>query len=36
LGFAFVKGSPLREELNKYLADLGSEKILAMETKWSK
>jgi len=36
LGFAFVKGSPIREELNKYLADLGSEKILAMETKWSK
>jgi polar amino acid transport system substrate-binding protein len=36
LGFAFVKGSPIREDFNKYLAELGSDKIKAMETKWSK
>ena len=36
LGFAFKKGSPVREEFNKYLAELGPEKIKAMETKWSK
>ena len=36
LGFAFIKGSPIREDFNKYLAELGPEKIKAMETKWSK
>jgi polar amino acid transport system substrate-binding protein len=36
LGFAFVKESPIRDDFNKYLAELGSEKIKAMETKWTK
>ena len=36
LGFAFVKGSPIREDFNKYLAELGPDKIKAMEVKWSK
>ena len=36
LGFAFVKGSPIREDFNKYLAELGQDKIKAMEEKWSK
>lgn len=36
LGFAFKKGSPIRDDFNKYLTELGSEKIKAMETKWSK
>jgi polar amino acid transport system substrate-binding protein len=36
LGFAFVKGSPIRDDFNKYLAELGPEKIQAMEEKWSK
>jgi len=36
LGFAFKKGSPIREDFDKYLAELGPEKIKAMETKWSK
>ena len=36
LGFAFVKGSPIRDDFNKYLAELGQDKINAMETKWSK
>ena len=36
LGFAFVKGSPIREDFNKYLAELGQDKIKAMEDKWSK
>ena len=36
LGFAFKKGSPIRDDFNKYLAELGPEKIKAMETKWSK
>jgi polar amino acid transport system substrate-binding protein len=36
LGFAFVKGSPVRDDFNKYLAELGADKIKAMETKWSK
>ena len=35
LGFAFKKGSPIREDFNKYLAELGPEKIKAMEAKWS-
>lgn len=36
LGFAFVKGSPIRDEFNQYLAELGPDKIKAMEAKWSK
>ena len=36
LGFAFIKGSPIRDDFNKYLAELGPEKIQAMELKWSK
>jgi polar amino acid transport system substrate-binding protein len=36
LGFAFVKGSPIRDDFNKYLAELGQDKIQAMELKWSK
>ena len=36
LGFAFIKGSPIRDEFNKYLAELGTEKIKTMEAKWSK
>jgi polar amino acid transport system substrate-binding protein len=36
LGFAFKKGSSIREDFNKYLAELGPEKIKAMEAKWSK
>lgn len=36
LGFAFKKDSPIRDDFNKYLAELGSEKIKAMEAKWSK
>jgi polar amino acid transport system substrate-binding protein len=31
-----VKGSPIREDFNKYLAELGPDKIKAMEEKWSK
>ena len=27
LGFAFVKGSPIRDDFNKYLSELGPEKI---------
>ncbi|MFZ4061683.1 MAG: transporter substrate-binding domain-containing protein [Polynucleobacter sp.] len=36
LGFAFVKGSPIRDDFNKYLAELGPEKIKAYETQWEK
>lgn len=36
LGFAFKKGSPIRDDFNKYLTEIGSEKIKAIETKWSK
>jgi polar amino acid transport system substrate-binding protein len=36
LGFAFVKGSPIRDDFNKYLAELGPEKIKAYEAKWTK
>ncbi len=35
LGFAFTKGSPIREDFNKYIAELGPEKLKAMEAKWS-
>jgi polar amino acid transport system substrate-binding protein len=36
LGFAFVKGSPLRDDFNKYLAELGPEKIKSYIAKWEK
>ena len=36
LGFAFKKGSLIRDDFNKYIAELGPEKIKAMEAKWSK
>lgn len=35
-GFAFVKGSKTREDFDKYLAELGSEKIKAILDKWMK
>ena len=36
LGFAFAKGSPIRDDFNKYLAELGSEKIKSYTEKWEK
>ncbi|MBS4095732.1 MAG: transporter substrate-binding domain-containing protein [Sulfuricella sp.] len=36
LGFAFTKGSPRRDDFNKYLAELGPEKIKAIVDKWMK
>jgi len=36
LGFAFIKNSPIREDFNRYLAELGPEKINSMEIEWSK
>jgi len=36
VGFAFVKGSPIRDDFNKYLAELGPEKIKSYMTKWEK
>jgi polar amino acid transport system substrate-binding protein len=36
LGFAFKKGSLIRDDFNKYITELGPEKIKAMEAKWSK
>ncbi len=36
LGFAFAKGSKLRDEFNQYLAQLGPEKIQAILDKWMK
>jgi polar amino acid transport system substrate-binding protein len=36
LGFAFAKGSPMRDDFNKYLAELGPEKIKAYTEKWEK
>jgi polar amino acid transport system substrate-binding protein len=36
LGFAFAKGSKLRDDFNKYLAELGPEKIQAILDKWMK
>ncbi|CAM3776735.1 transporter substrate-binding domain-containing protein [Polynucleobacter antarcticus] len=36
LGFAFIKGSPIKEDFNKYLAELGPDKIKSFEAKWSK
>ena len=34
LGFAFAKGSPIRDDFNKYLVELGPEKIKAYTAKW--
>ncbi len=36
LGFAFAKGSPMRDDFNKYLTELGPEKIKAIVDKWMK
>ncbi|MFA7243418.1 MAG: transporter substrate-binding domain-containing protein [Sulfuricellaceae bacterium] len=36
LGFAFAKGSPRRDDFNKYLVELGPEKIKAIVDKWMK
>lgn len=36
LGFAFAKGSPRRDDFNKYLVELGSDKIKAIVDKWMK
>lgn len=36
LGFAFAKGSPIRDDFNKYLAELGPEKIKSYVAKWEK
>lgn len=35
-GFAFAKGSKLRDEFDKYLVELGPEKIKAIIDKWMK
>ncbi|GAB6271637.1 MAG: transporter substrate-binding domain-containing protein [Smithellaceae bacterium] len=35
-GFAFPKGSPLREDFDRYLAELGPEKLKAIVDKWMK
>jgi polar amino acid transport system substrate-binding protein len=36
LGFAFAKGSPIRDDFNKYLKELGPEKINSYISKWEK
>jgi polar amino acid transport system substrate-binding protein len=36
LGFAFAKGSALRDEFNEYLTELGKEKISAIVDAWMK
>ena len=36
LGFAFAKGSPRRDDFDKYLVELGPEKIKAIVEKWMK
>lgn len=36
LGFAFAKGSPRRDDFDKYLNELGPEKIKAIVDKWMK
>ena len=36
LGFAFAKGSKLRDDFDKYLNELGPEKIKAILDKWMK
>jgi polar amino acid transport system substrate-binding protein len=33
-GFAFPKGSPLRDDFDRYLAELGSQKLKAIIAKW--
>ena len=35
-GFAFPKGMPLREDFDRYLAELGPEKLQAIVDKWMK
>ena len=35
-GFAFPKGSPLRDDFDRYLAELGPEKLKAIVDKWMK
>ncbi len=35
-GFAFSKGSPLRDDFDRYLTELGPEKIKAIIDKWMK
>lgn len=35
-GFAFPKGSPLRDDFDRYLAELGPEKLKAIIDKWMK
>lgn len=34
LGFAFKKGSPLRDDFDKYLTELGPQKVKAVLDKW--
>lgn len=36
LGFAFAKGSKLRDDFDKYLTELGPEKLKAIIDKWEK
>ena len=36
LGFAFQKGSAMRDDFDKYLAELGPEKVKAILDKWMK
>ena len=36
LGFAFAKGSPMRDDFDKYLVELGPDKIKAILDKWMK
>ena len=36
LGFAFAKGSPRRDDFNKYLDELGPDKIKSIVDKWMK
>ena len=36
LGFAFAKGSKLRDDFDKYLKEIGSEKVKATLDKWMK
>ncbi len=36
LGFAFAKGSPMRDDFDKYLVELGPEKVKAILDKWMK
>jgi polar amino acid transport system substrate-binding protein len=35
LGFAFKKGSKLRDDFNLYLAELGPEQLKAMMGRWA-